>query len=159
MGCLSSNQDGYRGSDIDLFLYGITTEEQANQKVNKSTFFLISQVREIYQLVVSNTKGKGDVIRTSRALTILCAYPFRHLQIILRLYRSPAEVLLGFDIDSCCVGYDGKSFFFAFLNPRNQCLVSRTISKSFNEKIQFSEYQVQKFSFVSNFLQSSVGHL
>mgnify|MGYP002039529684 CR=1 FL=1 len=28
-------------------------------------------------------------------------------QIILRCYHSPAEVLLGFDIDCCCVGYDG----------------------------------------------------
>ena len=28
-------------------------------------------------------------------------------QIILRCYNSPAEVLLGFDIDCCCVGYDG----------------------------------------------------
>jgi hypothetical protein len=33
----------------------------------------------------------------------------RDLQVILRLYRDPAEVLLGFDIDSCCVGYNGKS--------------------------------------------------
>jgi len=96
LGCLSSNQDGYRSSDIDLFLYGISSEEEASQKV-----------RSIYRQIVSNTKGKGDVIRTARALTILCQYPFRHIQIILRLYRSPAEVLLGFDIDSCCVGFDG----------------------------------------------------
>ena len=27
---------------------------------------------------------------------------------ILRLYSSPAEILIGFDIDSCCVGYDGS---------------------------------------------------
>jgi len=35
-------------------------------------------------------------------------YPCRHVQIILRLYKSPAEVLFGFDIDSCTVGYDGQ---------------------------------------------------
>jgi len=51
------------------------------------------------------------VIRTNRALTILCSYPFRHVQIILRLYKSPGEVLLGFDIDSCCVGYDGDDLW------------------------------------------------
>ena len=33
----------------------------------------------------------------------------RRVQIILRLYSSPAEVLMGFDIDSCCVAYDGTS--------------------------------------------------
>ena len=27
---------------------------------------------------------------------------------MLRLYESPAEVLLGFDVDCCCVGYDGE---------------------------------------------------
>ncbi len=30
------------------------------------------------------------------------------VQIALRLYESPAEVLLGFDCDCCCVGYDGE---------------------------------------------------
>ena len=30
------------------------------------------------------------------------------MQIALRLYESPAEVLLGFDCDCCCVGYDGE---------------------------------------------------
>jgi hypothetical protein len=49
-----------------------------------------------------------EVIRTSRAVTILNTYPFRHVQIILRLYKSPAEVLLGFDIDACTFGFDGQ---------------------------------------------------
>ena len=31
------------------------------------------------------------------------------MQIILRLYASPAEVLLGFDVDCCCIGYDGSN--------------------------------------------------
>ncbi|KDR65523.1 hypothetical protein GALMADRAFT_42720, partial [Galerina marginata CBS 339.88] len=35
-------------------------------------------------------------------------FPTRHVQIILRLYHSPAEVLAGFDIDSCCFAYDGS---------------------------------------------------
>ena len=30
------------------------------------------------------------------------------VQIVLRLYDSPTEVLLGFDVDCCCVGYDGQ---------------------------------------------------
>lgn len=28
-----------------------------------------------------------------------------------RLYKSPAEVLMGFDIDACAVGYDGKNAY------------------------------------------------
>eukprot|EP01127_Copromyxa_protea_P013859 TRINITY_DN376_c0_g1_i1.p1 TRINITY_DN376_c0_g1~~TRINITY_DN376_c0_g1_i1.p1 ORF type:complete len:888 (+),score=171.53 TRINITY_DN376_c0_g1_i1:42-2666(+) len=96
LGCLNAEQDGYRSSDIDLFVHGITDEAEANEKL-----------KSIYNTVINNTRGKGDVIRTKRAITILCTYPYRHVQVILRLYKSPAEVLLGFDIDSCCVGFDG----------------------------------------------------
>ena len=31
------------------------------------------------------------------------------IQVVLRLYSSPAEVLAGFDVDCCCAGYDGTS--------------------------------------------------
>jgi hypothetical protein len=31
------------------------------------------------------------------------------MQIITRLYPSPASVINSFDIDCCCVGYDGSS--------------------------------------------------
>ncbi|CAB9503687.1 POZ domain-containing protein KCTD7 [Seminavis robusta] len=30
------------------------------------------------------------------------------VQIVLRRYKCPAEILLGFDVDSCCCAYDGK---------------------------------------------------
>lgn len=40
--------------------------------------------------------------------SILAAqYPFRHVQIILRLYHSPGEILVGFDVDASCVLYNG----------------------------------------------------
>ena len=29
------------------------------------------------------------------------------MQIVLRLYHSPAEILAGFDVDTACVAYDG----------------------------------------------------
>ena len=29
------------------------------------------------------------------------------VQLVLQLYESPAEVLLGFDVDACCLGFDG----------------------------------------------------
>ena len=33
------------------------------------------------------------------------------MQIVLRLYNSPAEVLMGFDVDACACGYDGSRVF------------------------------------------------
>jgi hypothetical protein len=49
----------------------------------------------------------------------------RHTQIILRLYKSPAEILMGFDVDSCCVGYDGRD---VFVLPRAR----RALTKRYN---------------------------
>lgn len=37
-------------------------------------------------------------------------YPYRSIQIVLRLYSSPAEILAGFDVDCACVAYDGTFF-------------------------------------------------
>ncbi|KDR65571.1 hypothetical protein GALMADRAFT_38121, partial [Galerina marginata CBS 339.88] len=42
-------------------------------------------------------------------------FPYRPLQIILRLYHSPAEVLAGFDIDAACFAFDGNK---VWTNPR-----------------------------------------
>lgn len=98
LACLSLDQSRYRTSDIDIFIHGITSEAAANEKL-----------KEIHALVSKNTKHQGEVIRTARAVTLINPYPYRHVQIILRLYQSPSEVLLGFDIDSCTVGFDGKN--------------------------------------------------
>ncbi|KAJ3095572.1 Protein mono-ADP-ribosyltransferase parp4 [Phlyctochytrium planicorne] len=38
-------------------------------------------------------------------------YPRRQIQVVFRLFKSPAEILMGFDIDSCCFGYNGKNVY------------------------------------------------
>jgi hypothetical protein len=97
---LIADNTGYNSSDIDLFIYGLDSDEAANAKL-----------REIHAMVVRNTGCRGDVIRTARAVTILNTHPYRHVQVVLRAYKTPAEVLLGFDIDSCTVGFDGKNVY------------------------------------------------
>ena len=42
-------------------------------------------------------------------------YPYRSIQIVLRLYSSPAEILAGFDVDAPCCAYDGNR---VWANPR-----------------------------------------
>ena len=42
-------------------------------------------------------------------------YPCRSVQIVLRLYSSPAEILAGFDVDAPCCAYDGDH---VWANPR-----------------------------------------
>jgi hypothetical protein len=48
------------------------------------------------------------VMRTQQAITFFMPRPFRTIQVILRLYCSLEHVLLGFDVDSCCFGFDGR---------------------------------------------------
>ena len=46
---------------------------------------------------------------------LLAQYPYRNIQIVLRLYSSPAEILAGFDVDAPCCAYDGDR---VWANPR-----------------------------------------
>lgn len=94
----------YKSSDIDLFIYGLETEEEANKKL-----------AEIYEAICESIPVTAICFRSTHAVTIISEYPYRHIQVILRLYKSPAEVLMGFDVDSCSVGYDGKK---VWMTPR-----------------------------------------
>lgn len=49
-------------------------------------------------------------------------YPYRSVQIVLRLYHSPAEILAGFDVDTSCVAYDGSRLL---ANPRSLVAMMR----------------------------------
>lgn len=84
-------------NDIDLF---ITSEDP--ETIFKAISFIHNKMCEKFE--------KVDIIRTEHAITF---YPKSRLsvpsiQIILRAYDSIEHILLGFDIDSCCIGYDGK---------------------------------------------------
>eukprot|EP01156_Anaeramoeba_ignava_P022588 Anaeramoba_ignava/c20830_g2_i1.p1 GENE.c20830_g2_i1~~c20830_g2_i1.p1 ORF type:complete len:509 (+),score=122.30 c20830_g2_i1:13-1539(+) len=89
----------YEQSDVDMFIYGLN-EEQATQKV-------ISLLEEITE----NHPNSSNIhfVKKKCVVTLCSADPFRHIQIIFRLYKSPAEVLMGFDIDSCCALYNGET--------------------------------------------------
>lgn len=97
---LVKNNEYYQKSDIDLFIHSVHSDEEANQVF-----------KHICKVVSANTSTKCTVIRTFRAITILNHYPNRLVQIICRQYRSPGQVLLGFDLDSCAVGYNGKDVY------------------------------------------------
>jgi len=45
--------------------------------------------------------------RTKNTVTLVSQYPWKHIQIVLRLYSCVSEVLMGFDVDCCSVAYDG----------------------------------------------------
>ncbi|KAJ3167489.1 hypothetical protein HK101_011768 [Irineochytrium annulatum] len=65
-------------------------------------------MESLYDTIMGSVPFDMMAFRTPHAVTIVSQYPFRHVQIVLRLYTSPAEVLTGFDVDCCGVGFDGK---------------------------------------------------
>ncbi|KAF1828832.1 ankyrin [Decorospora gaudefroyi] len=86
-------------SDVDLFLYDLT-EEQA-----------IEKIKQIEQCIKDSTLSETTTVRTKNAITIASQYPTRHVQIVLRIYRSISEILTGFDVDCSCAAYDGKQVY------------------------------------------------
>ncbi len=90
-------------SDVDLFIYGLD-EQQAVEKI-----------KQIETKIRDSILSETTVIRTKNAITIVSEYPTRHVQIVLRLYKSMSEILTGFDVDCSCVAYDGQQ---VWLNPR-----------------------------------------
>ena len=79
--------------DIDLFVYGMENEE-ASQLVRR-IFLAIAVDNEAW--VIVRTRG---VINIHNGET--------KIQIVLRIYDSPAEILLGFDVDCSCCCFDGR---------------------------------------------------
>ncbi|KIM35117.1 hypothetical protein M413DRAFT_32741 [Hebeloma cylindrosporum] len=105
MAIMKDFQSGaYNSSDLDLFIYGLS-QQQAKEKMQS----IENQVRAraLFPIVC---------VRKAHTVTIYTAFPARPIQIILRLYRSPAEVLTGFDVDASCCAFDGTR---VWLSPRS----------------------------------------
>lgn len=80
-------------SDIDLFVYGVSTGE-AN-----------GIVRRIFQALAVGDETWG-IVRSKGVVNI--HNEDIKVQIVLRIYSSPTEILIGFDVDCCCCCYDGR---------------------------------------------------
>ncbi|KAK7062773.1 hypothetical protein VNI00_000262 [Paramarasmius palmivorus] len=115
----------YPTSDVDLFLWGMTPQE-AEVKITK-----------IY-----------EAVRDSVPWEVTSQYPYRSVQIVLRLYKSPAEILAGFDIDSACCAYDGSR---VWANPRaitammRQCNTVDMTRRSPSYEVRLAKYSSRAF--------------
>ncbi|PSN70049.1 ankyrin [Corynespora cassiicola Philippines] len=88
-------------SDVDLFLYGLSEEDA------------VKKIIEIERRIKDSILTETTTIRTKNAITIASQYPTRHIQIVLRIYKSVSEILTGFDVDCSCAAYDGKQVWAA----------------------------------------------
>ena len=73
--------NGFADTDIDLFIYGVDVEN-ARKKV-----------KELVNTVKANSKNPIKIMRSNYAITICGIFPERNVQLVLRLYKSPAEGL------------------------------------------------------------------
>ena len=83
-------------SDVDLFIYGLDADQA------------IEKIKGIERCVKDALLTETTTVRTKNTITIASQYPTRHVQIVLRIYKSIAEVLTGFDVDCACAAYDGS---------------------------------------------------
>jgi hypothetical protein len=87
-------------TDIDLFL--------VTRDATEAVRTMLTVDRRIRAALPPALSRGIRVMRTDHATTWLLPFPYRTIQIVHRLYYSMEHVLLGFDIDSCCVGFDGR---------------------------------------------------
>lgn len=104
---------GEKINDIDCFLYGITDEEEAWATVQQFTDLTIGFNNSYSNASCLRTKNSISVnITTKYGSGINAGYRASNrtevYQLILRLYRTPSEIIHGFDVDCCCMGYDGE---------------------------------------------------
>ncbi len=128
---LIAGANGAHASDLDLFVYGLNPE-QATKKLTQLLAFFAQRMRaapapavassaagaaasggaapmQVDDGASSSASSGADILVSPYSVTLLGLYPFRHVQIVLRCYVSPAQVLMGFDIDCCCVAFDGRT--------------------------------------------------
>ncbi|KAL8773347.1 MAG: hypothetical protein Q9209_001741 [Squamulea sp. 1 TL-2023] len=106
-------------SDVDLFIWGL--DETA----------ALEKIKQIESSVRNAILEEVTTVRTKNAITIASHYPIRHVQIVLRLYKSVSEILSGFDVDCSCFAYDGNQVYgaprgiAAFMTQTNTIDLSR----------------------------------
>ncbi|PFH47157.1 hypothetical protein AMATHDRAFT_68340 [Amanita thiersii Skay4041] len=138
----------YPTSDVDLFLWGMTPEEAEKKIVT------------IYEAVRDSVPWDVTCVRTKHTITLYSQYPYRSIQIVLRLYKSPAEILAGFDIDAPCCAYDGEHIWsnpraiVAMMRQSNTVDVTR---RSPSYEIRLSKYAKRGFEvYVPTLMRSDV---
>jgi hypothetical protein len=90
-------------NDVDVFVYAATQEEATN--VCEDIWLSLKEAYSGLTLHITRAAHVVNIHVTEED----CGYDDLselRIQIILRLYASPSEILFGFDVDCCCIGFD-----------------------------------------------------
>jgi ankyrin repeat protein len=134
--------------DIDIFLYGLT-DRQATKKIF-----------EIYENIKSVIPKEILCIRGPRAISFVMGSGYRHIQIILRNFKTLPEILLSFDINICSFGYDGENIW---CSPRSCYAMTRAVNTvNVTKKSPSYEYRLTKYGkrgyavYIPNFTEDNL---
>lgn len=89
-------------TDIDLFIVG------GDDGVAPTADEAVSIAEHVLEVVQRNADAAAAVISSGSAVTFAVGFPRRHVQVVLKLFDSPADVLTSFDVDCCAFGFDGE---------------------------------------------------
>ena len=120
---------GTRSTDVDLFVHGV--DQKKAEAVINDLFEYVSKSTALpaYPYVIINVSSLV-ITRTANAITFIKNHRYstttepnaryatrehhnvkEEYQVIFRLYRTPSEILHGFDVDCCSIGYDGENIW------------------------------------------------
>eukprot|EP01129_Flabellula_baltica_P010263 TRINITY_DN431_c0_g3_i2.p1 TRINITY_DN431_c0_g3~~TRINITY_DN431_c0_g3_i2.p1 ORF type:complete len:539 (+),score=82.00 TRINITY_DN431_c0_g3_i2:137-1753(+) len=97
-------------SDIDIFF--VDSEEEDIMSFIRDVAIIIPTVwtkQYFYWKFVPQNYSVDAIVRRKQYISIISGS--LEFQFILRRYRTYSEVLHGFDVDSCCIGYDGEQVY------------------------------------------------
>ncbi|PVF98265.1 hypothetical protein CPB86DRAFT_825813 [Serendipita vermifera] len=124
-------KEQWKSSDIDIYIYGLDPL-QANEKI-----------KHLFTVFKNNLPEDAPilVVRNSKTISFISNFPRRRFQIILKIVKNPAEVLLNFDLDICAMGFDGEN---VYMLPRAaRALESESMGHSMaSELIHVAGYNV-----------------
>lgn len=123
-------------NDIDIFVYGLTMIDATHRVYN----LMQDIVEKFPQSRLANTPGCTTIIT-----------PQFKVQIIHRLYKSAEEILYGFDIGSCAVGFDGQNVLFTVLSKFSfeyMCNILDVTRRSTTYEKRLAKYMSRGFNLI-----------
>ncbi|KAJ7193423.1 hypothetical protein GGX14DRAFT_588656 [Mycena pura] len=111
----AGSDEQWESSDIDMYVYGLDSPAATKK------------IEEIFRVYRANLPQGAPtlVVRNSKTITFYSNFPVRRIQIVLKLVKSPKDVLLNFDLDICAMGWDGSDLWML---PR----AARALETGFN---------------------------
>ena len=121
----------YKTSDIDIYCYGLTQDQ------------LVHKIFKFYQYLSDRRNQRVLVFNTPHTVTLVTAYPQRHIQFVIGEWSSIENILFEPDVDCSCVAFDGQN---VWATQRSKfSLTHRTIIASptrYNVR-GFPEYEIR----------------